>query len=242
MRSVMRSFLGLMVGVVLMGGPVLGQDDITNARVIEMAKLGLDDEVIIARIKAGKVKFELADTDLLSLKSSGVSPKVVAAMLDASVIKEPKVTVAGKPLDIHTLAQAKAGGRLGSVLTGGLKSIKWKAYFQAGRASVSVPAAPTTSIVMELPLGDSPDNFILVKMDAKDDRREVEVASGGGVVGMKSGIRTESIVQTAVVPLGGNKFELVATALKRGSYMLFVVGSADAAKGLHGRGYDFDVQ
>lgn len=207
-----------------------------------MAKLGLDDEIIIARIKAGKAKFDLADADLLNLKAAGVSPKVVAAMLDASVLTEPVVAVDGKPLDLHTLAQAKAGGRLGNILSGGLKSVKWKAYLQGGRASVTVSAAPTTAVTIELPKGDSPDNFLLVKLDAKDDRREIEVASGGGVVGMKNGIRTESIIETAVVPLSGNKFNLVATGLKRGSYLLFVVGSADATKGLHGRGYDFDVQ
>ncbi|SRR6266436_2407255 len=55
---------------------------ITNARVVEMAKLGLDDDVIIARIKHGSCDFLLSDTDLLDLKKSGVSSKVVAAMLD----------------------------------------------------------------------------------------------------------------------------------------------------------------
>lgn len=231
-----------LVWVALMGAAAAGQDEITNQRVVEMAKLGLDDEIIIARIKAGKAKFELADADLLSLKASGVSPKVVAAMLDASVLTEPKVTVNGTALDLHTLAQAKAGGRLGNLLTGGIKSVKWKAYLQGGSASASVASASTISIALELPRGDSPDNFLLVKLDAKDDRREIEVASGGGMVGLKSGIRTESIIETAIVPGGGNKFELVATALKRGSYLLFVVGSADAARGQYGRGYDFDVR
>ncbi len=56
--------------------------NITNARVVEMAKLGLDDDIIIARIKHGTCDFQLADADLLDLKKSGVSSKVVAAMLD----------------------------------------------------------------------------------------------------------------------------------------------------------------
>src|SRR6266446_1872393 len=56
--------------------------NITNARVVEMAKLGLDDDIIIARIKHGTCDFHLADADLLDLKKSGVSSKVVAAMLD----------------------------------------------------------------------------------------------------------------------------------------------------------------
>ena len=57
---------------------------ITNARVVEMTKLGLDDDIIIARIKHGSCDFLLADADLMELKKSGVSSKVVAVMLDTA--------------------------------------------------------------------------------------------------------------------------------------------------------------
>lgn len=55
---------------------------ITNARVVEMAKMGLDDDVIIARIKHSACDFQLSDSDLMELKKSGVSSKVVAVMLE----------------------------------------------------------------------------------------------------------------------------------------------------------------
>jgi hypothetical protein len=47
-----------------------------------MSKMGLDDDIVIARIKHGSCRFQLGDTDLLDLKKAGVSPKVIAAMLD----------------------------------------------------------------------------------------------------------------------------------------------------------------
>jgi len=68
---------------------------ITNARVVEMAKMGLDDDIIIARIKHSVCDFQLSDSDLLELKKSGVSSKVVAAMLEtvptasAPTVSEP---------------------------------------------------------------------------------------------------------------------------------------------------------
>jgi len=66
----------------------------TNARVVEMTKLGLDDDIIIARIKHGTCDFQLSDNDLLELKKSGVASKVVAAMLDTvPVAAAPAVTV-----------------------------------------------------------------------------------------------------------------------------------------------------
>jgi hypothetical protein len=60
------------------------ESEITNARVIEMSKLGLDDDIIIARIKHGICLFQLGDANLMDLKKGGVSAKVIAAMLDAA--------------------------------------------------------------------------------------------------------------------------------------------------------------
>jgi hypothetical protein len=72
---------------------------ITNARVVEMTKLGLDDDVIIARIKHGDCAFQLSDADLLDLKKSGVSSKVVAVMLDSVPPSPPISTATQEPSD-----------------------------------------------------------------------------------------------------------------------------------------------
>lgn len=57
---------------------------ITNARVIQLSKLGLDDDIVIAKIKNGSCRFQLGDSDLVELKKAGVSPKVIAVMLDSN--------------------------------------------------------------------------------------------------------------------------------------------------------------
>ena len=79
------------------GTPAMTQSSattkITNARVVEMTKLGLDDDVIVARIKHGPCDFQLSDADLVQLKKDGVSSKVVAAMLDiAPAVSAPEPT------------------------------------------------------------------------------------------------------------------------------------------------------
>jgi hypothetical protein len=64
---------------------------ITNARVVDLTKLGLDDDILIAKIRNGNCQFQLAaDTDLVALKKAGVSPKVIAAMLDANAAASAK--------------------------------------------------------------------------------------------------------------------------------------------------------
>lgn len=215
--------------------------EITNQRVIEMTKLGFGDEIIIAKIKTGTPKFSLSDNDLLALKQAGVSDKVIAAMLEASVLTTARVTVGEEPLELHLLGQSKVGGRLGSMATFGVKSVKVKAYLQGPHASAFGHQYAT--IVIELPPNDSIENYILVRMDGKEDRRELEMASIGGAVGAKVGVRAEDIVPTSATPRGGNLYHLTPNSrLKRGEYLLYIIGSADTIKGIYGKGYDFSVE
>ncbi len=73
------------------------ENDVDNARIIEMTHKGLGDDVIIARIKASATKFNLSDDDLANLKKQGVSDAVVAAMIQSTQLTIPKVTIDGNP-------------------------------------------------------------------------------------------------------------------------------------------------
>jgi hypothetical protein len=221
--------------------PAPGQTsvEVDNARVIAMTKLGLGDEVIIARIKTSPCKFVLSDDDLVALKRAGVSGKVIAAMLEARVLTKARVSVDGWPLELRSLAQSKVVGGLRKNLSLGIKSTRTKAFLEGRHANVYAALIPI--ILLQLPADDSADNYILVRMVAKGDRRELEVATAGG--GSRAGIRTESGIRMACEPLGDSRYQLTpAKRLKRGEYLLYILGSADANKGIYGKGYDFSVQ
>jgi hypothetical protein len=69
------------------------------------------------------------------------------------------------------------------------------------------------------------------------------MASGGGAVGHKSGIRSDRIMKTSYEQIGGRLYKMTFNnALKSGEYMLYIVGSADYEKGIFGRGYDFTME
>lgn len=56
---------------------------LANADVVKLSKLGLGDQIVIAKIKqAPKTAFDLSTDGLVQLKSSGVSAGVIAAMLE----------------------------------------------------------------------------------------------------------------------------------------------------------------
>ena len=147
----------------------------------------------------------------------------------------------GKTVELHTLGQAKVGGRLGHEASLGFKSVKWKAYLQGRHAPVVTSSKP--KIEIELPPSDTIDNYIVVLMDGKSDRREVEVSSGGGTVGAKTGIRADRVMKVSYEPLGGGRYKItVHEGLKGGEYILYVVGSAHYEAGVFGKGYDFTVE
>jgi hypothetical protein len=217
------------------------ESDVDNARIIDMTHKGLGDDVIIARIKASPTKFELADDDLAKLKKEGVSDAVVAAMIQSTQLSIAKVKIDGNPVSLRVIGEQKVGGRLGHEVTLGIKSIKNKAYLQGQHASVIASRNPVIEI--ELPANESIDNYIVVEMDDKGDRREIEMGSVGGTVGEKVGIRSDKIARTSAAPLGGRRYRITSVReLKKGEYILYSVGSADFPRGVYGQGYDFSVQ
>ena len=242
-----RSFVvfGLSVVLLMLGTAVnfRGQtgEDITNDRVIEMAKMGLDDDIIIAKIKTGHPKFSLTDNDLVALKKGGVSGKVIAAMLEASVLTSAIVKIDGNPVELHTLGEVKTGGRLGHGVTMGIKSVKAKAYLEGQHAPVISSSSP--KIEIELPPSDTIDNYIVVRMNGKGDRRELEVGSAGGTVGAKVGVRAEDVEKSSAEDLGNRHYKITChNKLKKGEYIVYVVVSPDTIHGIYGKGYDFTVE
>jgi len=216
-------------------------EDITNDRVIQMSKMGLDDDIIIAKIKTGHPKFSLGDQDLINLKTSGVSGKVVAAMLESSVLTTAVVKIDGKPVELHTLGEVKTGGRLGHGITMGIKAVKAKAYMEGPHAPVVASASP--KIELELPPNDTIDNYIVVVMNGKSDRRELEVGSAGASVGAKVGVRAEDVMKTSSESLGNRHYKITCHKdLKKGEYIVYIVGSPDTIHGIYGKGYDFTVE
>ncbi len=174
------------------------ESDVDNARIIEMTHKGLGDDVIIARIKASPTKFELSDDDLAKLKKEGVSDAVVAAMIQSTQLSIAKVKIDGNPVELRVIGEQKMGGRLGHTLTMGIESVKNKAYLQGQHATVIGSRTPVIEI--ELPANENIDNYIVVEMDDKGDRREIEMGSVGGTVGEKVGIRADRIVRTSAAP------------------------------------------
>lgn len=146
-------------------------ETLSNDSVVQLSKIGLGDEAVIAKIKASSTKFDLTTADMIALKTAGVSGPVIAAMIEASQGAAVSSNAAGSidspdplvphPSGIYILAdwlpepkmqvidpttsnQTKTGGFLGYAMTGGLASMSFKTVIPNAAARVKSSAAKPT--------------------------------------------------------------------------------------------------
>lgn len=138
---------------------------LTKQSVMELTKLGLGDDAVIAKINSDKVDFDLSTEDMIALKGSGVSSPLIAALISnryvakvAPSLDSPDPSVP-HPTGFYALQenaprrmqrmeptvtnQAKTGGILGYALTGGIASMSVKAAIQNETSRVPVGSTPT---------------------------------------------------------------------------------------------------
>lgn len=133
--------------------------------VISLAKAGIGDEAIVAKIKASDTHMDLSVDQMIDLKSKGLSSAVIAALLEkpstplAALSMDSADPLVGHPAGVYVLDQAnkkmqridptvsnqaKTGGILGYALTGGIASLSVKASIQNDTARVHSPETQPT--------------------------------------------------------------------------------------------------
>ncbi len=80
------------VGVILLAFCSLlgGQTPVDNVSVVKLVKAGLSEDVILSIVKTSPCAYDTSADALIALKNSGVSDKLISAMVvKASVVKPP---------------------------------------------------------------------------------------------------------------------------------------------------------
>jgi hypothetical protein len=259
MRTAYRNCLGQLFALLVCFAGVYsanGQDDtslrkrLTNQDVIEMTKLELSDDVIIAKIRkaydAGTdtVSFDTSVDGLKALKAANVSDPVIKVMINPA--PPPVAIVAGaSPVTIdsnlpppevgvywrdggkfvlvqgQTVANAKAGGKAGSMFTYGLRNQHWDATIE-GPTSKNIVRDLRPVFYLYVPDGADSSDYILLKLNKKSDHREFQIGSFGGIRGGKSGVQKEKEVQFHAEHVGIRIYKLtLEEAIKPGEYGFF---------------------
>jgi hypothetical protein len=178
---------------------------LTNQDIIALTKIGLSDEVIIAKIRSAEtVKFDTSVEGLETLKAEKVSEAVMKVMINPVAAAEARdLNLPPEEVGVYwkngptfvlipgqALSQTKVGGRTGSLLTYGFKPKHWDAYVD-GPMSKNHVKDTRPLLYLYVPDGASASDFVLIRLEQKDDRREFQVGSFGGVATVRSGIQKE---------------------------------------------------
>jgi hypothetical protein len=253
-RNVLASLFVLFVAVCVAGGQegATLRKRLNNQDVIEMAKLGLSDDVIIAKIRQAygsgtdAVSFDTSVDGLKALKAASVPDPVIKVMIDpapppATVVAgtspisvdpnlpPPEVGVywrnEGKFVLVHgqVVSNTKTGGKAGSLFTNGLRNQHWDATIE-GPTSKNVVRDRQPIFYFYVPDGNDSSDYVLIKLNKKSDHREFQIGSFGGITGGKSGVQKEKEVPFHAEHVGIRiyKITLLDQGMKPGEYAFFM--------------------
>jgi hypothetical protein len=222
---------------------------ITNKDVIDMAALGLSDDIIITKIRSaaagGTLQFDTSIDGLKELKAAKVSDEVIKVMINPAP-PAAQVVVAATPItndpslpppevgvywknanafiliDGQAISQAKVGGKAGSMFSYGLRNEHWDAYLN-GPQSKNVINDRQPIFYLYVPDGTSSSDFVLISLEKKGDRREFQIGSFGGITGGKSGVKRDKEVAFTAEHAGIRTYKIkLDVAMKPGEYAFFM--------------------
>lgn len=239
-------------------------EPLTNSGILRLAEAGYDVAFLTRLISAANCEFDTTVTGLVELRRKGLSQRLIRHMIErnaqlngeeapgAGAAARPKTEEASawyldggarrERLDARMLAQDKLSGHLAAVLTMGIKPLRLKAYLLGSTARTRIRTS-TPLFDIGVPEGVSIEELVLVRMESRKDRREVEVASAGVYGGRRTGLRLSSVVPIEHRALAGGRYQVRPSwALAPSEYFFYWVGSADHARNVAGRGFDFAIQ
>jgi hypothetical protein len=240
------------------------QKRFTNKDIIDMAKLGLSEDVIIAKIRAAtasnpeSVRLDTSIEALGSLKAANVPDSVIKVMINptpppAAVIAgaipmtmdpnlpPPEVGVYWKNggkfilVEGRAVSNTKAGGKAGSFFTNGLRNQHWDATIE-GRISKNLVRDHHPTFYLYVTEGMDSSDYVLLRLNRKSDHREFQIGSFGGITGGKSGIKQDKEVGISSEHVGIRMYKLtVESDLKAGEYGFFMgTGQGNTMAGAKG--------
>jgi hypothetical protein len=132
-------------------------------------------------------------------------------------------------LDLRLLLGSEEKGLL-------LKKGKVVAYIIGPTAKTRIKeSAPV--FYLRLAEGKPIEEIVLISMEQKKDRRELQT----GPSGKKQEFKAEAIRPFDSLEVGQQLFRIIPGKLSKGEYLFLQIGSAEPAKGTYGKGFDFGI-
>ena len=249
---------------VLICATCLGQQlttRMTNQDVLDMVSLGLSDDVIIDKIHSvTNSNFDTSVPGLGVLKSAKVSEAVIRAMIRPTpvgnnmLVPKPNVTQTentGQPLEVgvylvHNEKLAEVQPEIVNWQTGGvLKSnaslglVKGDVNGKVVRGKSPTRVAGPLEFLIKTPEGTSVEEYQLLRLHEKGNRREFRSVTGG-ILHVSGGAQRDEVA-FETKKIGNRTWSVAIPRLPNGEYGFLPPGVASASISASGKMYTFGV-
>lgn len=201
--SMLKSFLAVIL--LAFCSLLVAQQGLNNEAIIKMVKAGLSDDLIVTAINSQSGSYDTSANGLIFLNKSGVSDKVVQALVkkstgnssqseggDSSIFALADSSVAYKKGDQWVDFEAERvdikAGLLGAMVPGRAANVDGRI---SGRSS-KLELSPGAQIRISIPAGGNIVDCQLVRLHVKGNGREFHLA-GGGFMKVEAGSGKDSV-------------------------------------------------
>lgn len=192
---------------------------LTNADVVTMVKADLPESTIVLAIQQSPSNFDTSPEALIQLKKQGVSQKILETILQSQSGAQRSATPnnplsgqseAGNPAEMSLMevvlidgmkripmkrSETNMRGSSAGMIMNPFGKVKVRAALNGNHAQLRIT---NNSPVFEISLPsdlNATDQLVLIKLNPKSDRREIEVGRGG-LTGTSTGFNKSAIVPT----------------------------------------------
>ncbi len=206
---------------------------LTNDDVVKMVVMGFDESTVIKTIRANEANFNTSVEALLELRNGGVSKPILDAMLDAQAATNAKPDPFGglpQPAGVYykgsggwtQLQDAPAPKTVSKGLLGAVASLgKPKTRYAYRGAHAPVQIKETQPVFYVRGVGKFGRDAEIVRLEVKEETREVEFASDSAIWGSDNGKENGTVLSVNVARIADDALIITPNApLKAGEYLL----------------------
>jgi hypothetical protein len=235
------------------------QATLTNDSILKMAKAGLSEEILLSTIRSQPGNFTTGTDDLIALKGSGLSDKVIAAMVEKMAVGSAPARPGTAPSTAGPVSEVgvyykkadawadlppevvnfKTGGVLKTIGSAGIVKGDVNGHLNGEHSGTQLKVP--VSLLVYTPEGTAITEYQLLRLHDQKGSREFRTVTGG--VLHVSGGATRDLIPFENKKTAPRTYEIVLPNLGSGEYGLLPPAGSDptASSGRIGKIYSFRI-
>lgn len=267
MKRIYVFILGLFMPIIL----VAQEEVLTNQSVLEMVELGFTSDVILGKIQTTKASFDTTLEALKILKEKGVDNNVIIAMMHSQKSEQDNKKVfmakkAGIYVKVNnelkkiypTVFSGSKTNTLGAALSYGLADATIKSTLNGENSQNVIDTispefyfyfdqTPTSELSLKatswwFSVASSPNEFVLVKLNKRGKKREMEIGTVNLYAGNSIGVNEKNVIKFKIEALSDTEFKVTpASMLEPGEYCFYYQGMVPVGGYSNQAVFDFSI-